>query len=182
MSKEQGYVCRCCGEHHAELPLAYGMEAPAYWSDELAADPLSALEQELCTIKSESFFIRGLIEIPVVDTGETFVWNVWTSLSKDNFARTVERWDDPARESQPPYFGWLSSELPAYAEPTLNLKTNLHTRPVGHRPLIELEPTGHPLAVEQREGITRARVREIAELLLHGRAGQPDCPLSRRPG
>jgi hypothetical protein len=30
-----------------------------------------------------------------------------------------------------------------------------------------LEPTEHPLAVEQREGVTMARVREIAEMLLH---------------
>jgi hypothetical protein len=30
-----------------------------------------------------------------------------------------------------------------------------------------LEPTAHPLAVEQRSGITRARVQQIAEILLH---------------
>jgi hypothetical protein len=168
MSEVHGYVCRSCGDHHAELPLAYGMEAPAYWSEELAADPHSVLDEELCTIKGEGFFIRGLIPLPVVDTGETFVWNVWTSLSQDNFARTVELWEDPGRESQPPYFGWLSNEIPVYAAPTLNLKTNLHTRPVGQRPLIELEPTDHPLALEQRDGITRARVQEIAEMFLHG--------------
>lgn len=51
---------------------------------------------------------------------------------------------------------------------TINLKTNVHTRPIGERPLVELEPTEHPLAVEQRTGITRDRVREIAEALLHG--------------
>ncbi|MEU7913845.1 DUF2199 domain-containing protein [Microbispora bryophytorum] len=61
----------------------------------------------------------------------------------------------------------LSPELPVYEPTTLNLKTNLHTRPVGPRPVVELEPTGHPLAVEQRTGIAHARVRELAELLLH---------------
>lgn len=50
---------------------------------------------------------------------------------------------------------------------TLNLKTNLHTQPVGRRPTIELEPTGHHLAVEQRSGVTHARVREPAEPILH---------------
>jgi hypothetical protein len=35
------------------------------------------------------------------------------------------------------------------------------------RPLVELEPTDHPLAVEQRTGITLGRVQEIAETLLH---------------
>ncbi|MFF0296871.1 hypothetical protein ACFYS8_16970 [Kitasatospora sp. NPDC004615] len=38
---------------------------------------------------------------------------------------------------------------------------------MGQRPLIELEPTDHPLTVEQRAGITRDRVREIAEAVLH---------------
>lgn len=43
----------------------------------------------------------------------------------------------------------------------------MHTQPVGLRPLVELQPTDHPLAVEQLEGMTVARVQEIAELLLH---------------
>jgi hypothetical protein len=43
----------------------------------------------------------------------------------------------------------------------------VHTQPIGSRPLIELEPTDHPLAIEQRQGITLARVQEIAGLLLH---------------
>jgi hypothetical protein len=47
------------------------------------------------------------------------------------------------------------------------LKTDVHLRPLNKRPLVELEPTDHPLAVEQRNGITMARVREIVEPLLH---------------
>ncbi|MYX38659.1 DUF2199 domain-containing protein [Streptomyces sp. SID8377] len=46
-------------------------------------------------------------------------------------------------------------------------RTNAHTRPVGTRPLMELEPTDHPLAVEQRTGITQDRVREIAMAVPH---------------
>ncbi len=44
----------------------------------------------------------------------------------------------------------------------------VHTRPVGARPLIELEPTDHPLAVEQRDGISWDRIQQIAELARHG--------------
>jgi len=147
--------------------MSYGTPAPAYWSPELAADPDNVLEDEICVIKGQGFFLRGLIEIPVVDAGETFAWSVWVSQSRENFLRTVENWDRPGREDQAPAFGWLATELP-YDPPTLNLKTRLHTRPVGQRPGVELEPTGHPLAVEQRKGITLARVREIAERMLHG--------------
>ena len=38
------------------------------------------------------------------------------------------------------------------------------------RPYVDLEPTDHPLAIEQREGITAARAREIAERIMHPKA------------
>jgi hypothetical protein len=115
--------------------------------------------------------VHGLIEIPVIDSDELFSWGVWVSLSQENYDRMAQLWETPGRENEPPYFGWLSTQLPVYAPTTINLKTHVHTRPVGERPFIELEPTEHPLAVEQRQGITLARVREFADILLHG---QPD--------
>ncbi len=126
------------------------------------------LGSDQCVIKNKHFFIRGLIRLPVLDADQDFEWGVWVSLSRDNFERASGLWETEGREAEPPYFGWLSSELRPYEPSTLNLKTNVHTQPVGLRPLVELEPTDHPLAVEQREGITLARVQEFAEILLHG--------------
>jgi len=89
--------------------MAFGLAAPDYWSDDLTADPLNVLDPEICIINGQGFFVRGLIEIPVTDHDDTFAWNVWVSLSKDNFFRAVELWDRPGRETEPPYFGWLSN-------------------------------------------------------------------------
>jgi hypothetical protein len=50
----------------------------------------------------------------------------------------------------------------------MNLKTRVHLRDDGLRPFLELEPTQHPLAVEQRDGITAERVAELYALLVHG--------------
>jgi hypothetical protein len=63
-------------------------------------------------------------------------------------------------------FGWLSTELPAFDQPTLNLRTLVHTQSVGFRPHIELEPTEHPLTVEQRAGVTWNVLVKRVELLL----------------
>ncbi|MEV0295490.1 DUF2199 domain-containing protein [Nocardia sp. NPDC050710] len=114
---------------------------------------------------SPDFFIRARLILPIVDSENDFESVV--SLSKANFARATELWTSPERVQEPPYFGWLSSEVPTYEPTTLNLKTKLHSQPVGVRPIAELEPTDHPLAVEQRIGITLARVQAIAEQLLH---------------
>lgn len=61
--------------------------------------------------------------------------------------------------------GWLNVRLP-YPD-TFNMKTNLHLRDDGQDPLVELEPTDHPLAVEQRNGITVDRVAEIYAREMH---------------
>ena len=50
----------------------------------------------------------------------------------------------------------------------MNLKTRVHLRDHGERPRIELEPTDHPLAIEQRHGITVDRVAEIYAIMMHG--------------
>ncbi|WP_081898994.1 DUF2199 domain-containing protein [Herbidospora cretacea] len=169
MSKALDFFCSCCGDRHDGLPLSYGTEAPDYWKPGMEDPPHNVLSSDQCVIGGRAFFIRGLIEIPLVDADDVFTWNVWVSLSHQNFVRALEFWEIPGRESEPPYFGWLSTELPIYSPSTINLKTNLHTRPIGERPVIELEPTDHPLAVEQRTGITLDRARQIAEFLLHGR-------------
>lgn len=163
-----GFQCGRCGEWHGELPMHYGVAAPIHWfgiPEEERGDRCE-LTSDQCVIDGEHFFIVGNIDIRVADRDEPFSWDVWVSLSAKNFLRATELWHTPGRESEPAYFGWLSTRLPGYPD-TVNLKTKAHTRKVGRRPFIELEPTDHPLAVEQREGITLDRVREIAETVLH---------------
>ncbi|MFF3359745.1 DUF2199 domain-containing protein [Streptomyces sp. NPDC002917] len=147
--------------------MSYSAMAPDVWNPDFENDPDSMLSSDQCVIKGQHFFISGLIEIPVIGSEDVFSWGVWVSLSRENFARALEVWNTEGREAEKPYFGWLSTELALYSEGTANLKTNAHTRPVGRRPFIELEPTDHPLAVEQRTGMTQDRVREIAMAMLH---------------
>ena len=169
--RDPGFDCRSCGRHHDELPMSFGPDAPLLWNQLSEQERASKgkLEQEWCIIGDDAFFIRGCLEIPVKDGPGPFIWIVWVSLSKSNFERARKLWNDPARVAEPPYFGWLSSSLPGYPEQTIHLKTHVHTRKVGERPSIELEQTDHPLAVEQRDGMTMARVRQLAEISLHGK-------------
>jgi len=92
------------------------------------------------------------------------IWGVWVSVSEASFARILELWDAPVVENEPPKFGWLCNNISLYPT-TLNLKTHLHLRGGNKRPSIELEPTDHPLAIDQRQGISIKRVEEIAAAL-----------------
>src|SRR5262249_5953977 len=65
VSDDFEYVCHQCGELHAGLPYAYGgAHAPDYWNDELASDETSLLDEELCVIGGENFFVRARIIVP----------------------------------------------------------------------------------------------------------------------
>lgn len=169
MTDAGGWRCGSCDEVHHGLAYSFAYTAPDAWFGlSWWRRRRSNLQSDTCEIDRTHFFIRGLIEIPVQGGDEpVFSWNIWTSLSRDNFHRATEHWYDPERVHEPPYFGWLSVELAPTYPTTTNLKINVHTRELGVRPYLELEPTDHPLAVEQREGITVERVRKLNELLLH---------------
>jgi hypothetical protein len=149
------------------LPLDYGYSWPDYWSESLKGEPDCFLNTDFCIIKKRDYFVRGLIEIPVIGTDRLFRWGVWSSLSKRNFDRMVKLWHDPELLNEPPYFGWLSNLIALYPQ-TLNLKVIVRSRALEQRPFMILEETDHPLSVEQRQGITNERLREIVEHCMHG--------------
>jgi hypothetical protein len=140
----------------------FGAIAPYYYYSipHEERDARCDLTSDTCIVDDEFFFVRGCLEIPVADADDPFTWGVWVSLSRTNFLEYMENFDSPGRTSLGPYFGWLSANLPGYPD-TENLKTNLHPRALGLRPFIELEHTDHPLAVEQRDGISQQRLGEI---------------------
>jgi hypothetical protein len=160
--------CARCGEEHVGLPLDWAFASPAYWDG--GRSPDDYLSDDACVWTDDedrrNRFVRGVLPIPVVDTGESFRYGLWSSLSEQSFDRFLELWDDPARTEEPPYFGWLSNALPGYPD-TLNLPLDVVVEDVDLRPSLYLRDADHPLAREQREGITLERVREIAELNLH---------------
>jgi hypothetical protein len=137
-----------------------------------AAVPMEELEQRIvftpdqCVIDGKDFYLRGRILVPVTGLDEPFVWGVWAEVSPTNFVRTNELWTVEGREAEPAFPGWLNTQLPVFGE-TFNLELSVQTQGVGKRPHFTVVDEEHPLAVEQRNGITMQRVEEIAERMLH---------------
>jgi hypothetical protein len=164
------WTCSRCGRVHEGQPRDWAFDAPDYWHTLSPAErSRGKLSEDLCVIRDddgEHFFIRGVLPIPVAGSDDEFRYGVWTTLSETSFMRVLELWDDPKRSEEPPYFGWLSNRISGYPE-TLNLKTNVRTAALDLRPTIDLQPTDHPLALEQRDGMTTERLQEIVELRFH---------------
>ena len=147
------WTCATCGDTHDDLPAAV-IPAPFYWDQASEAEREAEfdLTKDTCVWRDEHFFVRGVLEIPLLDREGSFDFGVWSSLSPDNFERYVAQYHNPEGAVLGPMFGWFSNQLPGYPE-TLNLKCMVHPRDDGLRPVIELDQTDHPLAVQQRNGI-----------------------------
>ena len=164
---QHAWTCSCCGKQFDSLPLDRAFAAPAYWSSipEAERAERGKLSADFCTV-DEHFFIRGCLEVPILGTDEKFVWGSWVSQSAASFERAMELFDrepDPEEEAR---FGWFSNDIGLYEPTTLGLKTNVRFRSRTLRPLIELQPSDHPLAIEQSNGITFERVQEIITAIM----------------
>ena len=149
------------------MPLCFGIEAP--WRALVTESEFVQrvdLTPDQCVVDEQTFFIRGHIEIPIHDYPEPLAFSVWSSLSEQSFVHMSERWESPDRASDPPYFGWLCSPIAVYPS-TLHLKLSVQSRPPGLTPLFIVEPSEHPLALDQRNGISIERWHEFAHRLLH---------------
>lgn len=161
------FTCKTCGKNHQGIP-SYGSDRPSqYWEvPEEKRDEDVFLTEDSCVIAERFFFIRGCIELPILGTEEVFVWGAWVSLKEENFFKWQELYEEKFRSDNGPYFGWLSTSLPTYPE-TRSLKTMVYQRNEGTRPFIDIEKTEHPLAIEQRDGITFERLQEIVDSIEH---------------
>ncbi len=162
-SKPTTFVCSTCRLTHTGLPMAYRLAFPV--EGYVDAEVTFQRDGELVRAGDDRFILAN-IELPVKGRPrEQFVWTCWISLSHESFDRMQQLWDQPDRSDQAPAFGYVSNALPTYDPPTFALKSRVHTRDIGLRPWVELEPTEHPLPVEQRRGIADERIAAAASLL-----------------
>lgn len=160
------FKCSSCHNWHEGFP-DIGFDQPLYASEvpERERKRRVLLTSDLCIVDDEHFFVRCMLLIPINETNDKFGWGIWSTLSKDNFLRYQKQFDDDMSGWQP-MFGYLSNRIPEYPD-TLNLKLSVQPMRRGDRPHATLEPTDHPLAVDQRNGMSLEKALKIADPFLH---------------
>jgi hypothetical protein len=174
MNWPEGYTCRTCGQYHGGIPFSFAADFPDPYANlsKEDRDARATIGSDQCILDSQWFFLRGMIEIPILGSDEPFLWGVWASIREEVFDEVADSWEEQGREAKyGPFKGRLANSLSIYPE-TLNLKLKIIVQPVGVRPLFLLEDNEHALAVQQRSGISQEQAVELASFLLHSE-GRP---------
>jgi hypothetical protein len=153
------FRCTVCDKVHDELPDV-GADKPDIWFGIPEGERATRIKltSDTCVVDDEFYLIRGVIRLPIGDEPEVFGFGVWVSQKKENFETYLANYNT---SKIGPFFGWLCTNIRFYEAGTTHLKTMAHFQDGNKRPLIEVEPTDHPLAIDQREGITLAKAWEI---------------------
>lgn len=162
-----GFVCSVCGEFHAERMLDIRMSLPdaIYVLDEEARERRAWVGDDFAVLDDERFFVRGLLEIPIPELDGYFGYGVWTEVSPDDFRELARRWTEPEQASA--VDAVLANELAPYVA-TIGLAARLEPVSAVRLPSVEVADSVHPLAVDQRRGISVTRSDELAATVLHG--------------
>lgn len=151
---------------------SFGPPAPARYFDLSAQERTTRalLSSDQCIVDDREFYVLARLEIPVVGVDERFTWLMWVSLSESSYSAYEQSYEWPQRDHIGPFFAWIADDLPLYPA-TAGLKSRIHLRDNGIRPWVELEPSKHPLAVDQANGISAERAAAMVAFCLHGEDG-----------
>jgi hypothetical protein len=163
-----GYLCEICGQFHAGQYISLACDCPDPYTCLTENEKSRAyLGTDDCVIDDEHY-VRGIIELPIVGLDVPFLWGVWGRVWKKDYDEFLEYYAFQGREQIiGPYKSRLCNRLPGYDLRTSNLKCTIKIQSLGKRPLFLIEEPEHPLAVEQRNGISLQRARTISALVRH---------------
>jgi hypothetical protein len=161
------FRCSKCDKLHEGIP-SFSFEAPMYYYDvpEEQRATRTLLTSDTCVIDDQFFFAKGYLEIPVQGLDEPLTFTPWVSLSQTNFGLFETSLAEPDAAKYGQMFGWFSSQIDGFGD-CRSLKTDLILQDNNYRPLIEIEPTEHPLSVAHHQGISHQRLIQIVETYLH---------------
>lgn len=160
-----GFTCAVCGRFHDDelLDVRAGLPEAIYELSEEERRRRASVDPggDFATLDGDRHFVRALIEIPLTTDDERFGWGVWILVAPAYAPAVARDWTDPQAFGRT-YPGRLATDLPAYGA-TIDLPGALRFRSLEELPAFELDDRSHPLALEQRLGISLERARELAD-------------------
>lgn len=154
-------ACATCGKsHEGELfELAYLRPDAVVAMDSVARSAHVRESNDICVIDDERFFVRATLPLNVHESAEDYRIGVWVELPKASFERVRELWSAPDQASEPPFAAALANDV-RHHPGSLGHAVLLQLTGPTTRPAVSFPDPVHPLAIEQRDGVSLHRASE----------------------
>ncbi len=158
--------CSTCGRIHLRDELELSFERP----DAVAALPEGQRKSEVresddvCAIRSEQFFIRAVLPLPVHESKDPYRIGIWVEVERATFDRVLKLWDDSAQHEEPPFGATLANDIPSL-QSTRGLPVRVQLTTSKTRPVVLVPECDHGLHQEQCVGITAHRASEYSSYI-----------------
>jgi hypothetical protein len=154
-------ICDTCGKAHPreEIELVLVLPQPIF---ELSDDERAKrcdISGDMCAIDRTRFFIRGLLPLPVRGRGVPYRIGLWAEVDEPTFGHIYALWDDPSQVNEPLLSAILANDVPLVPS-TIGIEVDIRLTGPTTRPDFYMRDTPHPLAVEQRRGVSAHRALE----------------------
>ena len=165
-------ICDACGKAHPreEIELVLVLPQPIFeLGDEERANRCD-ISADMCAIDRTRFFIRGLLPIPVRGRGIPYRIGIWAEVDEPTYARIYELWEDSSQVDEPLLPATLANDVPLVPS-TIGMEIDIRLTGPTTQPDFFLRDTPHPLAVEQRRGVSAHRALEYGTSTVTPSAG-----------
>jgi len=142
------------------MPTDFGWQLPdEVWAiPEAERSTRAKFDSDRCQF-GERFFIRCILALPFTEQPGYYAWGVWVELRASDFWRYIELYEKDGR-AEPAMSGSIANAIPGYTS-TVGLAVQVQLQDEKSRPSVRVVDDGHPLSVEQLEGISNQRYHEI---------------------
>jgi hypothetical protein len=127
-------------------------------------------QEERCTLTDDTsildggrFFLRCTIPLPIHGASETYSIGAWAEISKPDFARVRELWNQADQTNEPAIDALLANHIPLTTG-SLACRATVQLVSRTKRPWITVADEACSLFQEQRDGISPHRASEFSDL------------------
>lgn len=158
-------LCAKCGQDHPLEEMELTFKRPADAARMSPGERREHLQEssDLCIIRGERFFIRAVLPLPVKSRADPYRIGLWVEVAQSDFERVYELWDSEEQRSEPPIPAVVANDIPI-TPGALGHAAELRLVGPSFRPDVLLQPSSHPIYIEQRSEIDVHRIAEYTAL------------------
>ncbi|MET3107991.1 hypothetical protein AAKU67_002862 [Oxalobacteraceae bacterium GrIS 2.11] len=163
-TSEELVVCGCCGKlvPADNIELSFSRPDDIAQLSELEIAERCWLNDDICVLDSNRFFVRCIIPLPIAGTADNYAIGAWSEITQPDFKLIMNSWDDETQSNLSAFVGTLANKVPL-TQGSENCSVKVVLTGPATRPEIEISDTACSLYFGQKNGISLHKASEYSD-------------------